>query len=43
MGVRGYGLIAPQTDYEALTFDQVIRHVNDNTLTVLQIETKRAV
>lgn len=43
MGARGYGLIAPQTDYEALTFDQVIRHVNDNTLTVLQIETKRAV
>jgi 2-dehydro-3-deoxyglucarate aldolase/4-hydroxy-2-oxoheptanedioate aldolase len=43
VGVRGYGLMAPQTDYEALSFDQVIAHVNENTLTVLQIETKRAV
>lgn len=43
VGVRGYGLMAPHTDYEALSFNQVISHVNDNTLTVLQIETKRAV
>jgi 2-dehydro-3-deoxyglucarate aldolase/4-hydroxy-2-oxoheptanedioate aldolase len=43
VGVRGYGLMAPQTDYEALSFEQVIAHVNENTLTVLQIETKRAV
>ncbi len=43
VGVRGYGLMAPQTDYENLSFDQVIGHVNENTLTVLQIETKRAV
>lgn len=43
VGVRGYGLMAPHTDYEALSFDQVIAHVNENTLTVLQIETKRAV
>jgi 2-keto-3-deoxy-L-rhamnonate aldolase RhmA len=43
VGVRGYGLMAPQTDYEALSFEQVIGHVNENTLTVLQIETKRAV
>jgi len=43
VGVRGYGLMAPHTDYEALSFDQVIAHVNENTLTVLQIETRRAV
>jgi 2-dehydro-3-deoxyglucarate aldolase/4-hydroxy-2-oxoheptanedioate aldolase len=42
-GARGYGLMAPHTDYEALSFGDVIRHVNDNTLTVLQIETRRAV
>ncbi len=42
-GVRGYGLTACQTDYETHSFDEVIEHVNDNTLTVLQIESKRAV
>ncbi|HZL57536.1 MAG TPA: aldolase/citrate lyase family protein [Bryobacteraceae bacterium] len=42
-GIRGYGLMASQTDYEPLSFNQVIEHVNRNTLTVLQIETKRAV
>ena len=35
--------MAPQTEYEPLTFNQVIEHVNANTLTVLQIETRRAV
>lgn len=43
VGVRGYGLMAPQTEYEPLTFNQVIEHVNANTLTVLQIESRRAV
>jgi 2-dehydro-3-deoxyglucarate aldolase/4-hydroxy-2-oxoheptanedioate aldolase len=42
-GIRGYGLTATHTDYQSLSFDQVIEHVNENTLTVLQIETKRAV
>lgn len=42
-GARGYGLMAPQTDYEPHTFAQMIEHVNANTLTVLQIESKRAV
>lgn len=42
-GVRGYGLMAPQTDYETHSFADVISHVNENTLTVLQIESKRAV
>jgi 2-dehydro-3-deoxyglucarate aldolase/4-hydroxy-2-oxoheptanedioate aldolase len=41
-GVRGYGLGPPQTEYEPLTFPQVIEHVNANTMVVFQIETKRA-
>ena len=42
-GIRGYGLMAPQTDYESHSFAEIIEHVNDNTLTVLQIESKLAV
>lgn len=42
-GARGYGLMSHQTDYESLSFNEVIEHVNQNTLTVLQIESKRAV
>lgn len=42
-GVRGYGLMAPQVDYETHTFNEVIEHVNANTLTVLQIESRRGV
>jgi 2-keto-3-deoxy-L-rhamnonate aldolase RhmA len=42
-GIRGYGLGANQTDYEPLNFNQVIEHVNANTMVVFQIETRRAV
>jgi 2-dehydro-3-deoxyglucarate aldolase/4-hydroxy-2-oxoheptanedioate aldolase len=42
-GVRGYGLQPSQTDYSGLSFNEVIKHVNANTLTVLQIESRRAV
>ena len=41
-GVRGYGLTATQVEYEALTFNQIIEHVNANTMVVLQIETRKA-
>jgi len=41
-GVRGYGLTAVQVDYEPLTFSQIIEHMNANNMTVLQIETRRA-
>lgn len=41
-GVRGYGLTAVQVDYEPLTFAQIIEHMNENTMVVLQIETRRA-
>lgn len=42
-GVRGYGLTPVQTGYEKASFAEVIRHMNDNTMVVLQIETRRAV
>jgi 2-dehydro-3-deoxyglucarate aldolase/4-hydroxy-2-oxoheptanedioate aldolase len=42
-GVRGYGLVSCQTDYEPQAFTDIIEHVNENTLTVLQIESARAV
>ena len=42
-GVRGYGLTGAHLEYEAVSFDQAISHTNENTLTVMQIETKRAV
>jgi 4-hydroxy-2-oxoheptanedioate aldolase len=42
-GVRGYGLMPSQIDYEPVPFSQVVEQVNANTLTVLQIETRRAV
>jgi 2-keto-3-deoxy-L-rhamnonate aldolase RhmA len=42
-GIRGYGLQIHQTEYEALPFNEVIAHLNANILTVLQIESVRAV
>jgi 2-dehydro-3-deoxyglucarate aldolase/4-hydroxy-2-oxoheptanedioate aldolase len=42
-GSRGYGLMAPHTDYETHSFSEIIEHVNENTMTVLQIESARAV
>lgn len=43
VGVRGYGLMAPHVDYETHSFNEIIEHVNANVLTVLQIESRRAV
>ena len=42
-GVRGYGLQPSQVEYEAIPFGEAIAHLNANTLTVLQIESARAV
>ncbi|MGH9325220.1 MAG: HpcH/HpaI aldolase family protein [Terriglobia bacterium] len=41
-GTRGYGLGGPQLGYQTHPFADVIRHMNANTLVVLQIETVRA-
>ena len=42
-GVRGYGLSPVQTDYEALSFSQIIEHMNANTMVAFQIETRRGI
>ena len=42
MGTRGFGLAAPQLDYEPVSIPEAIAHVNDNVLVVLQIETRTA-
>ena len=42
VGVRGYGLTQVHVEYEAASFNQIIEHVNANTLVVLQIETRKA-
>ena len=43
VGIRGYGLDAdPDRITKPLNFDQVIEHVNANTMVVLQIETRAA-
>src|SRR5437588_6841297 len=34
-GIRGYGLMPSQIDYEPVTFSQVVEQVNANTLNVL--------
>jgi len=42
-GVRGFGLTQFHFDFEPVTMPQMIEHVNENTMVVLQIETQRAV
>jgi 2-dehydro-3-deoxyglucarate aldolase/4-hydroxy-2-oxoheptanedioate aldolase len=42
MGVRGFGLAAPQLEYEAASIADAIAHINANVLVVVQIETKTA-
>lgn len=42
-GIRGYGLMPLHVDHEAVSVPQIIEHMNENTLVVLQIETKLAV
>ncbi|HZT31321.1 MAG TPA: aldolase/citrate lyase family protein [Bryobacteraceae bacterium] len=42
-GIRGFGLSGVQTDYEPVSFSQIIDHMNANTMVVFQIETRRAV
>ena len=41
-GVRGFGLAAPQVGYGNHSFEEIVRHTNQNVLVVLQIETRRA-
>jgi 2-dehydro-3-deoxyglucarate aldolase/4-hydroxy-2-oxoheptanedioate aldolase len=43
IGIRGFGLIPLQVDFEAATIPQIAEHMNEHTLVVLQIETQKAV
>ncbi|MDP2999194.1 MAG: aldolase/citrate lyase family protein [Bryobacterales bacterium] len=43
VGIRGFGLIPMQVDFEAATIPQIAEHMNEHTLVVLQIETQKAV
>jgi 2-keto-3-deoxy-L-rhamnonate aldolase RhmA len=43
VGVRGFGLQPSQVDYESISFGDTVAHLNANTLTVLQIESVKAV
>lgn len=42
-GVRGFGLTAVQVNYEKVTIPQIIDHMNEQVMVVLQIETRLAV
>src|SRR4029077_19145152 len=41
-GIRGYGLTPLHLDHEKGSFAEVIAHMNEHTLVVLQIETVKA-
>ncbi len=43
LGVRGFGLTPVQVDYERATIPQIIDHMNENVMVVLQIETELGV
>lgn len=42
VGVRGFGLSPFHFDHEPVTMPQMIEHVNEHSMVVLQIETKKA-
>ena len=42
-GVRGFGLTPAHIEYERASIPQIIEHLNEHTMVVLQIETKLAV
>jgi len=42
VGVRGFGLSPFHFDHEPVTMPQIIGHVNEHSMVVLQIETKKA-
>jgi 2-dehydro-3-deoxyglucarate aldolase/4-hydroxy-2-oxoheptanedioate aldolase len=43
IGVRGFGLTPLHVDFEPVGIPQIGEHMNENTMVVLQIETKKAV
>jgi len=43
VGIRGFGLAPTNVNYEKSTIPQVLEHVNNQSMVVLQIETRKAV
>jgi len=41
-GKRGFGVMAPMIDYEYRSFAEIMAHLNNNTLMVVQFETRSA-
>ena len=41
-GVRGFGFMAPQLDYEQHSLPEIINHLNEQTMIVVQFETAAA-
>ena len=42
LGKRGFGIMAPQLDYETPSVDKIIKQLNQNTMVVVQFETRLA-
>jgi 2-dehydro-3-deoxyglucarate aldolase/4-hydroxy-2-oxoheptanedioate aldolase len=42
LGKRGFGVMGPQLDYEVRSIEEIIAHLNSNTMVVTQFETSRA-
>jgi 4-hydroxy-2-oxoheptanedioate aldolase len=42
VGKRGFGVTAPQIDYETRSFAEIVEHFNRNTMAVVQFETRIA-
>jgi 2-dehydro-3-deoxyglucarate aldolase/4-hydroxy-2-oxoheptanedioate aldolase len=42
-GTRGFGIMAPVLDYKQHSFQEIIEHLNANTLVVVQFETREAI
>jgi 4-hydroxy-2-oxoheptanedioate aldolase len=42
LGRRGFGVMGPQLDYENLSVEKVISHLNSNTMVITQFETRLA-
>ncbi|NHJ49081.1 MAG: hypothetical protein FK733_14940 [Asgard group archaeon] len=42
LGTRGFGLRGVHTDYEDISVKEKMKHINENTAIILQIESKKA-
>jgi 4-hydroxy-2-oxoheptanedioate aldolase len=42
LGRRGFGVMGPQLDYEVRSVEEIIEHLNSNTMVIAQFETRQA-